>query len=84
MSTEEHVLVRVRSRWPVPNTVCVNDHVYEPGDTFAVPARSVDRWLSDGRVELADESPVMRSSDSVPTMQRRTKENTFDHWFSDY
>ncbi len=80
MSTEEHVLLCVREGC----RVALSNRTYEQGETFTVPAESVDQWLSRWPVDLADESPVTQSSDSVPTMRRRTKENTFDHWFDRY
>ncbi|WP_329450569.1 hypothetical protein OG894_09950 [Streptomyces sp. NBC_01724] len=76
MNAEERVLMRVRDLgYGMSNRVDIGDRVYVDGDTFTVPADSVTRWLAMGLVELATER-----EDTAPTMQRLTRENSFDHW----
>lgn len=76
MNAEERVLMRVRDLgYGMSNRVDIGDRVYVDGDTFTVPADSVTRWLAMGLVELATEH-----EDTAPTMQRGTRERTFDHW----
>ncbi|MFE4957358.1 hypothetical protein ACFRCW_25540 [Streptomyces sp. NPDC056653] len=82
MSAEETVLLRVCYLRGMSNTVAVNDRVYVEGDTLAVPADAVARWLAMGSVELATESTTTLRDHTAPAMQRRTKENTFDHWLN--
>ncbi|MFF3354930.1 hypothetical protein ACFYWN_20265 [Streptomyces sp. NPDC002917] len=80
MSADETVLLRVRDFYGTSNGFAVGGRLYVEGDTFTVPADSVARWLAMGLVELANESATTMREDTAPTMQRRTEENTFDHW----
>lgn len=84
MTAEETVLLRVCHLRGMSNRVDIGERVYVAGDTFAVPADSVANWLAMGVVELATESTATVRENTVPTMQRRTRENTFDHWLGGY